>query len=123
MSKSLRRVTLALQTAGLDITPQEIGDATTAQMAADLVGCTIAQIAKSIMFRGETSGAALLFVTSGANRVCDTRASVLVGEPLGNRRRGPFGPSHPAVRFLRSASSDLSNGLGRRWHAEAPLRH
>lgn len=83
MSKSLRRVTLALQAAGLDITPQEIGDATTAQMAADLVGCTIAQIAKSIMFRGETSGAALLFVTSGANRVCDTRASALADEPLG----------------------------------------
>ncbi|WP_297779054.1 YbaK/EbsC family protein [uncultured Roseovarius sp.] len=83
MSKSLKRVTAALQAAGLDITPIEISDATTAQMAADLVGCDIAQIAKSIMFRGETSGAALLFVTSGANRVCDTRASTLADEPLG----------------------------------------
>jgi prolyl-tRNA editing enzyme YbaK/EbsC (Cys-tRNA(Pro) deacylase) len=83
MSKSLRRVTEALQSAGHDITPQEIGDATTAQMAADLIGCSIAQIAKSIMFRGERSGAALIFVTSGANRVCDHRASALAGEPLG----------------------------------------
>jgi prolyl-tRNA editing enzyme YbaK/EbsC (Cys-tRNA(Pro) deacylase) len=83
MSKSLRRVTMALQTAGLDITPVEIGDATTAQMAADLVGCDIAQIAKSIMFRGGTTDTALLFVTSGANRVDDTRASALAGESLG----------------------------------------
>ena len=75
MSKSLRRVTLALQTAGLDITPQEIGDATTAQMAADLVGCTIAQIAKSIMFRGETSGAVGVIITDGYPDVADTTRS------------------------------------------------
>lgn len=82
MSKSLKRVTMALQTAGLDITPIEIGDATTAQMAAELVGCDIAQIAKSIMFRGEISGTALLFVTSGANRVDHARASTVSGEAL-----------------------------------------
>lgn len=83
MSKSLRRVTEALQAAGLDITPTLTGNATTAQMAADIVGCDLAQIAKSIMFRGADSGVALLFVTSGANRVCDSRASAVAGEPLG----------------------------------------
>jgi prolyl-tRNA editing enzyme YbaK/EbsC (Cys-tRNA(Pro) deacylase) len=83
MSKSLARVTRALQDAGLEITPVEIGNATTAQMAADLVGCDIAQIAKSIMFRGQQSGTAILFVTSGANRVDDARASTVAGEALG----------------------------------------
>ncbi|GAW35050.1 cys-tRNA(Pro)/Cys-tRNA(Cys) deacylase YbaK [Roseovarius sp. A-2] len=83
MSKSLARVTRALQEAGLAITPAEIGNATTAQMAADLVGCDIAQIAKSIMFRGHDSGTAILFVTSGANQVDDARASVVAGEALG----------------------------------------
>jgi prolyl-tRNA editing enzyme YbaK/EbsC (Cys-tRNA(Pro) deacylase) len=53
MSKSVARVRRALAEAGLDIEPVEIGDATTAQMAADLVGCDVAQIAKSIMFRDE----------------------------------------------------------------------
>jgi len=83
MSKSLARVTRALKEAGLAITPVEIGNATTAQMAADLIGCDIAQIAKSIMFRGQQSGAAILFVTSGANRVDDARASAVAGEALG----------------------------------------
>lgn len=83
MSKSLRRVTAALLEAGCDIAPREIGDASTAQLAADLVGCTVAQIAKSIMFRDETSGAALLFITSGANRVDANRASAVAGAPLG----------------------------------------
>lgn len=83
MSKSLHRVTLALQAAGIDEAPVETGDATTAQMAADLLGCEVAQIAKSIIFRGETSGSALLFVTSGANRVDAARAAALAGEPLG----------------------------------------
>lgn len=83
MSKSLHRVTLALQAAGIDTPPVETGDATTAQMAADLLGCEVAQIAKSIIFRGETSGSAILFVTSGANRVDDARATALAGEALG----------------------------------------
>ncbi|SFO20764.1 Cys-tRNA(Pro) deacylase, prolyl-tRNA editing enzyme YbaK/EbsC [Roseovarius lutimaris] len=83
MSKSLKRVRRALVEAGLEIEPVETGNATTAQMAADLVGCAIDQIAKSIIFRGQTSGAALLFVTAGGNQVDGARASTLAGEPLG----------------------------------------
>lgn len=83
MSKSLRRVTEALAQAGCAIIPREIGNASTAQLAADLVGCTVAQIAKSVMFRDEGSGAALLFITSGANRVDAGRASAVAGAPLG----------------------------------------
>ena len=83
MSKSVARVRRALAEAGLTIEPVEIGPATTAQMAADLVGCDLAQIAKSIMFRDETTGAALLFVTSGANRVDAGRAATVAGCPLG----------------------------------------
>jgi len=83
MSKSLKRVTAALQAAGTAHLPQEVGQATTAQMAADLVGCSVDQIAKSIIFRGEESGAAILFVTAGGNQVDTTRASALAGEALG----------------------------------------
>jgi prolyl-tRNA editing enzyme YbaK/EbsC (Cys-tRNA(Pro) deacylase) len=83
MSKSLKRVTRALIAAGLDSTPVEIGAATTAQMAADQLGCEIDQIAKSIIFAGQDSGAAILFITAGGNRVDDARASALADEPLG----------------------------------------
>ncbi len=83
MSKSLGRVTRALDAAGIPNRPVEIGNATTARMAADLVGCAVDQIAKSIVFRGECSGEAILFITAGGNQVDDGRASTLAGEPLG----------------------------------------
>ncbi|WP_299842304.1 YbaK/EbsC family protein [uncultured Roseovarius sp.] len=83
MSKSLKRVTRALSEAGISAEPVEIGEATTAQMAADLIGCHVDQIAKSIIFRGDTSDQALLFITAGGNQVDATKASKVVGEALG----------------------------------------
>lgn len=83
MSRSLKRVIAALQAAGVETLPREIGQATTAQMAADLLNCHLDQIAKSIIFRGERSGKALLFVTAGGNQVAPDKAAALAGEPLG----------------------------------------
>ncbi|NIY98231.1 YbaK/EbsC family protein [Salipiger sp. HF18] len=83
MSKSLARVRRALEDAGLDADIREVGQARTAQEAADSVGCEIDQIAKSIKIRAETSGEAVLFLTAGGNKVCPERASALAGEPLG----------------------------------------
>ncbi len=83
MSKSLKRAIAALETAGVAAAPIEVGQATTAQMAADLVGSEVDQIAKSIIFRGEESGTALLFITAGGNQVQAAKASALAGEPLG----------------------------------------
>lgn len=84
MSKSLKRVIHALQTAGVKTTPVEMSDgARTAQGAADAVGCALDQIAKSIIFRGQDSGVAILFITAGGNQVCADAASAVAGEPLG----------------------------------------
>lgn len=84
MSKSLKRVVRALTDAGLDITPLDMPSETrTAQQAADAAGCHIDQIAKSIIFLGETSGAAILFITAGGNKVDAAKASEVAGEPLG----------------------------------------
>ncbi|TCM86055.1 YbaK/EbsC family protein [Rhodovulum steppense] len=83
MSKSLKRVRAALEAAGLSADIRELGQTRTAQEAADAVGCALDQIAKSIIFRGERSGEAILFLTAGGNRVCDAKASALAGEPLG----------------------------------------
>ena len=83
MSKSLKRVRAALEAAGLPIDIHETEGARTAQMAADAVGCDLDQIAKSIIFRGETSGEAILFLTAGGNQVDAAKAGTLAGEPLG----------------------------------------
>ncbi len=89
MSKSLKRVIRALDAAGLDVTPQEMHDgARTAQAAADSVGCALDQIAKSIIFCGQNSQQAILFITAGGNQVCAEKASALAGEPLGKADAG-----------------------------------
>lgn len=84
MSKSLRRVRAALEDAGIEATIVHTPDETrTAAQAAAAVGCALDQIAKSIVFRGEESGQAILFLTAGGNRVDSAKASHVAGEPLG----------------------------------------
>lgn len=83
MSKSLKRVRAALLASGLADTILETGQATTAQMAADEIGCEVDQIVKSIIFLGERSGECILFLTAGGNQVESDKASALAGETLG----------------------------------------
>ncbi|MBD3677048.1 MAG: YbaK/EbsC family protein [Rhodobacteraceae bacterium] len=84
MSKSLKRVRRALEDAGLEPNILEMeAETRTAAQAAEAAGCELDQIAKSIIFRGETSGAAILFLTAGGNQVDATKAADLAGEPLG----------------------------------------
>lgn len=84
MSKSLKRVKAALEAAGIDTaTILETTDTHTAQQAADVAGCHVDQIAKSIIFRGEASQKAILFLTAGGNRVDGDKASAVAGEVLG----------------------------------------
>ncbi|WP_438991188.1 YbaK/EbsC family protein [Lentibacter sp.] len=81
MSKSLKRVSAALEGEATEI--RETGEAKTAQQAAAELGVEVDQIAKSIIFQGQTTGEALLFVTAGGNQVCEHKAAALAGEPLG----------------------------------------
>lgn len=55
----------------------------TAAEAAEAIGCTAAQIAKSLIFRAEPSGRAVLVVASGVNRVDERKLADLVGERIG----------------------------------------
>lgn len=83
MSKSLKRVTAALEAAGLAARPLEMGAETrTAEQAAAAAGCALDQIVKSILFQGE-SGRLYLFLTAGGNRVDAGKAAALAGEALG----------------------------------------
>lgn len=74
----------ALSRAGMEPTIVELpGAARTAKAAAEYLGCEIAQIANSLVFRGEASNSALLVMSSGAKRVDIARLAALVGEPVG----------------------------------------
>ena len=77
------RVRRALEAAG--IAPQIVelpGAARTAKAAAAFLGCDVAQIANSLVFRGAASGAAILVMSSGARRVDLARLATLAGEPI-----------------------------------------
>lgn len=56
--------------------------ATTAQMAAEVLGIEVGRIVKSLLFRGAGSGKPYLLLVSGANRVHEKRAGRLIGEAL-----------------------------------------
>lgn len=84
LSPSAQKVQDALRSQGLDYHVIEFAESTrTAQEAADRVHCTLGQIAKSLIFKGQTSGRGILVLTSGSNRVDEKRLSQLVGEPIG----------------------------------------
>ena len=84
MSKSLKRVVADAERLGIAISVLKMDVSTkTAQEAADAIGATIDQIAKSIIFRGEKSGQPLLYLTAGSNRVDPDKAAAVAGEPLG----------------------------------------
>ena len=84
MSKSVKRVTDALLAAGVGAEVVEMAEGTrTAEDAACAVGCGVDQIAKSIIFRAETSKRVVLFITAGGNRVDPAKASALAGEVFG----------------------------------------
>jgi prolyl-tRNA editing enzyme YbaK/EbsC (Cys-tRNA(Pro) deacylase) len=59
-------------------------DATTrtAAEAAAAIGCEVAQIAKSLIFRAANSGRAVLIIASGVDRVDEKKAAAAVAEPI-----------------------------------------
>ena len=69
---------------GLDIQVVEFEKSTkTAQEAAEVMGCRVEQIVKSIIFRGSQSGRGILVITSGKNRVSEAKVKALADEAPG----------------------------------------
>jgi Cys-tRNA(Pro) deacylase len=84
LSPSAQKIQDAL--AALGFTNQVIEHAQTTRSAAEAaaaVGCTVAQIAKSIVFRAKGSGRAVLVVASGPNRVNEKAVEAALGDKLG----------------------------------------
>jgi prolyl-tRNA editing enzyme YbaK/EbsC (Cys-tRNA(Pro) deacylase) len=88
MSSSLKkpaaRVQAVLDEFGYELNVTEFPESTrTAQEATDAIGCTVGQIAKSLIFKGKTSQKPILIITSGANRVNEKKVKEYIGEKLG----------------------------------------
>ena len=77
------KVKAAIAELGYDYEPVVLPkSAGTSAQAADALGCDVAQIAKSLVFRGRESGRGVLVVASGINRVDEKRIACNIGEKV-----------------------------------------
>jgi prolyl-tRNA editing enzyme YbaK/EbsC (Cys-tRNA(Pro) deacylase) len=84
LSPTAKRVQDLLTDHGFAVQVIEFAESTrTSKEAAERAGCSLGQITKSLIFRGQTSGKPILVLTSGANRVDEERISQYAGEPIG----------------------------------------
>jgi prolyl-tRNA editing enzyme YbaK/EbsC (Cys-tRNA(Pro) deacylase) len=98
-----------LRDAGVDARVVEFDQPTrTSAEAAVAIGCTVAEIAKSIVFRGAHSGQAVIVVASGDNRVSEAKVAEQVGEPL----------ARADAEFVRAATGYAIGGVAPIGHAQ-----
>ena len=84
LSVAARRVQQAVAAQGFDFNIREMPNSTrTAVEAAAAVGCSVAEIAKSLVFKAKTSGRAVLVITSGGNQVDTKKLAAILGEKIG----------------------------------------
>ncbi len=84
LSLSAKKVQDAILSRGLTFDVIELASSTrTAQEAAQAVGCQVAQIVKSLIFKGSRSGKPVLILASGPNRVHEKKVAEILGEPIG----------------------------------------
>jgi prolyl-tRNA editing enzyme YbaK/EbsC (Cys-tRNA(Pro) deacylase) len=97
-------VQVALENAGLPFRVVTMpGTTRTAAEAAAAIGCTVAQIAKSILFRGVATRKPILVVASGTNRVNERLVALT---PLTGRNSGAR--PVPRIRAGRRRSSSTT---------------
>jgi len=83
LSSSAQKIQDALQSLGLKNEVRELPATTkSAAEAAAAIGCRVAQIAKSLIFKTRTSGKPILVIASGINRVDEKKLAGYLGEPV-----------------------------------------
>lgn len=109
--EGFRRVSEALAARRHPHAPIFLGSsARTAREAADALGVSVGQIAKSIVFRRRSDDAAVLVVTSGDKRVDEAKVAAHVGA---------IGRADAA--FVKSATSFTIGGVAPVGHLTAPV--
>ncbi len=114
--KSLRpaaaRVQQLLGDMGLATEVIEFAETTkTSADAAQQIGCSVAQIAKSLIFRARQSGRPVLVIASGVNRVDERALEALLGEKIGKAD----------ADFVRDKTGYAIGGVAPVGHASPPV--
>ena len=79
--------------------------------AAAAIGCQVAQIAKSLVFRAKPSGRAVLVIASGINRVSEAKLAAALGEAIGKAD----------AAFVRDKTGFAIGGVAPVGHSEKPV--
>ena len=109
---SLRRVRDALAAEGLEVEITTFPESTrTSAEAAAAISCTVAQIAKSLVFRAVDSDRPVLVIASGDNRVDTGKVAALLGEKIGRAD----------ADFVRARTGFAIGGVSPVAHKEPPL--
>jgi prolyl-tRNA editing enzyme YbaK/EbsC (Cys-tRNA(Pro) deacylase) len=83
LSRSAQKIQDALRAAGAAFEVVELPDSTrTAVDAARAIGCSVAQIAKSIVFRTSAGKQPVMVVASGAHRINEKKVAEAVGATI-----------------------------------------
>ena len=83
----------------------------TSKEAADAIGCSPAEIAKTIVFRAPADDGAVLVIASGDNRVSEAKIAALLGEDIGRAD----------ADFVRATTGYVIGGVSPVGHAK-PVR-
>ncbi len=109
---SLARVKSALAVHGLETTITEFSASTrTSAEAAAAIGCTVAQIAKSLIFMGRETERPILVLASGINRVDEQKLAAAIGEKV----------RKPDAAWVRDKTGFAIGGVAPIGHLTPPL--
>lgn len=109
LSPSAQRVQDALSARGVELQVVEMPDSTrTSAEAATAVGCSVGQIAKSLVFKGKVSDRPLLVIASGSNRVDEKKLAARFGEKI----------EKPDADFVRARTGFVIGGVPPVGHSE-----
>ena len=102
LKSSSQRVQDKANALGLSIMVKELDQSTrTAEEAASACGCAVAQIVKSLVFRGQDSQTPILLLVSGQNRVNEKQAAEYAREKL----------ERPDAQYVRDITGYAIGGI------------
>jgi len=88
----------------------------TAAEAAAAIGCTVSQIAKSLVFKTAEADQPVLVIASGANRVDEQRVAEVLAARIGAQRI-----QRPDAEFVRACTGYAIGGVAPIGHAVPPV--
>ncbi len=109
---AIERIRSVLAAQGLHDRINLLQDAThTSQAAADHLGCDVAQIAKSVIFRARDTDRTVLVIASGRHRVDEKRVAESLGEAL----------AKADADFVKSRTGFVIGGVAPVGHLQPPV--